>query len=291
MVDVLLDSLIDSLKMLPFLLIVYFVIETFEHKAVDKIRKVFGNEKLGIVSAAILGVFPECGFSVAAANLYAEKIITAGTLIAVFISTSDEAIPILISSPGQAKWLLPLIAVKVIYAMIAGLIVNLLFKITKLDHDKAHITQHSEHVHESGEHHHCAHCDSEKGIIESTLRRSFSIFLFILLTSFVLNTIIWLVGEDKLSALLMTNSFAQPFIAALIGLIPNCSASIVLSELFASGALSFGSLAAGLSAGAGVGMLVLLRVNHDVKQNVTLLSSLYLLSALLGIVLQALNIG
>lgn len=291
MVDVLLDSLIDSLKMLPFLLIVYFVIETFEHKAVDKIRKVFGNEKLGIVSAAILGVFPECGFSVAAANLYAEKIISAGTLIAVFISTSDEAIPILISSPGQAKWLLPLIAVKVIYAMIAGLFVNFLFKITKLDQDKAHVRQHSEHVHESGEHHHCAHCDSEKGIIESTLRRSFSIFLFILLTSFVLNTIIWLVGEDKLSALLMTNSIAQPFIAALIGLIPNCSASVVLSELFAAGALSFGSLAAGLSAGAGVGMLVLLRVNHDAKQNAVLLSSLYLLSALLGIVLQALNIG
>lgn len=291
MVDVLLDTLIDALKMLPFLLAVYFIIETFEHKAVDKIRKVFGNQKLGIVSAALLGVIPECGFSVAAANLYAERIITAGTLIAVFVSTSDEAIPILVSSPGQVKWLLPLIACKVIYAMLAGLIVNLLFNITKLDQDKPQIKHHSEHVHEAGEHHHCAHCDSEKGIIESTLRRSFSIFLFILLTGFVLNTLIWLIGEDKLSALLMTNSFAQPFIAALIGMIPNCSASVVLSELFAAGALSFGSLAAGLSAGAGVGMLVLIRVNHDQKQNAALLSSLYLLSALLGIVLQLLNIG
>lgn len=288
MLDVLLDSLIDALKMLPFLVAVYLIIELLEHKAVDKIRNLLHSERLGIVSGALLGIFPQCGFSVAAANLYAERLITAGTLIAVFISTSDEAIPILASKPDQAKWLLPLIAVKVIYAIIAGFIVNLIFKITKFDHLEAHLDHHSEHIHEGGEHHHCAHCDSEKGIIESALKRSISIFLFILLTSFVLNTIIWLVGEDKISALLMTNSIVQPFIATLIGMIPNCAASVVLSELFAQGALSFGSLAAGLSAGAGVGMLVLVRVNHNQKQNAMLIGLLYLLSALLGIVLQIL---
>ncbi len=291
MADVLLDTLLDALKMLPFLLAVYLLIEFFEHKAVDKIRMALGNERLGVVSGALLGIFPACGFSVAAANLYAEKLITAGTLIAVFVSTSDEAIPILASRPEQAKWLLPLIIVKVIYAIIAGIIVNLLFKITRIDHDEPHITHHTEHIHESGEHHHCPHCDSNKGIVESAVRRSLSIFLFILLTSFLLNTLIWFIGEDKLSVVLMTNSFAQPFIAALVGMIPNCSASVVLSELFASGALSFGALAAGLSAGAGVGMLVLLRVNHDAKQNAALISSLYVLSALLGVLLQVLNIG
>lgn len=291
MVDILIDTVLDALKMLPFLIAVYLLIEFFEHKAVDKIRMALGNEKLGIVSGALLGIFPACGFSVAASNLYAEKLITAGTLIAVFISTSDEAIPILASRPEQAKWLLPLILVKVIYAIIAGVLVNLLFKITKIDCDKPHIKHNTEHVHENGEHHHCAHCDSNKGIIESAVRRSISIFLFILLTSFILNTIIWLIGEENLSVLLMTNSFAQPFIAALVGMIPNCSASVVLSELFASGALSFGSLAAGLSAGAGVGMLVLWRVNHDAKQNTLIVGSLYVLSALLGVLIQVLNIG
>ena len=288
MLDVLLDTLIDALKTLPFIIIVYLIIELLEHKAVDKIRKAFENEHLGVVSAALLGVFPECGFSVAAANLYAEKLISAGTLIAVFISTSDEAIPILVSSPGQIKWLLPLLGIKVVYAIIAGFFVNFLFKITKLDHSKSHIESHSEHVHEGGEHHHCAHCDSEKGIVESALRRSASIFLFILLTSFVLNTIIWFVGEDKLAELLNTGKYLQPFIAALIGLIPNCASSIVLSELFVSGALGFGALAAGLSAGAGVGMMVLMRVNHNPKQNAALLASLYGLSVLLGLVLQLL---
>lgn len=288
MVDVLLDTLLDALKMLPFLILVYFIIELLEHKAAGKIRKIFSHDRLGIVSAALLGIFPECGFSVAAANLYAERLITAGTLVAVFISTSDEAIPILASNPGQIKWLLPLIAIKLFYAIIAGFVVNLLFRLTRLDREEKHVEHHSEHIHEGGEHHHCAHCDSGKGIIESTLIRSLSIFLYILAIGFVLNTAIWLIGEDRLGALLMTNSLAQPFAAALIGLIPNCAASVVLSELFVSGALSFGSLAAGLSAGAGVGMVVLLRVNHSAKQNAAILASLYLLSALLGVALHIL---
>lgn len=288
MVDVLLDTLIDALKMLPFLILVYLIIELLEHKAMDKIRKAFSSERLGIISAALLGIFPECGFSVAAANLYAERLISAGTLVAVYVSTSDEAIPIIASNPGQIKWLLPLIAIKFVYAILAGFIVNLLFRVTRLDRAEQHIGHHSEHIHESGEHHHCAHCDSGKGIIESVLKRSLSIFLYILAIGFVLNTAIWLIGEDRLGALLMTNSIAQPFIAALIGMIPNCAASVVLSELFVSGALSFGSLAAGLSAGAGVGMIVLLRVNHSTKQNAAIIGSLYLLSALLGVLLQIL---
>lgn len=288
MLDILIDSLLDALKMLPFLFVVYLIIELLEHKAMDKIRAVLRSDRLGIVSGALLGVFPQCGFSVAAANLYAERLITAGTLVAVFVSTSDEAIPILASSPGKMKWLIPLLLIKVIYAIIAGFIVNIIFKMTKLDQLKPHVEHHSEHIHEAGEHHHCAHCDSEKGIIESALKRAISIFLYILLTSLVLNTVIWLIGEDKISALLMTNSVVQPFISALIGMIPNCAASVVLSELFVSGALSFGSLAAGLSAGAGVGLLVLIRVNHNQKQNAILVGLLYILSVLLGIILQIL---
>lgn len=286
MSDVIFDTLIDAFKMLPFLVAVYLIIEFIEHRAVDKIRAAFSSRHLSVISAAALGLFPQCGFSVAAANLFSEHLITAGTLIAVFISTSDEAIPIMASDSGSVKWLLPLLAVKFLYAIIAGFIVNALFNLLKLNHTEAHASHHSPHVHESGEHHHCASCDSGKGIIINALKRALSIFLFILATSFLLNLLIYFIGEERLSMLLLTDSLAQPLIAALIGLIPNCAASVVLSQLFVSGALSFGSLAAGLCSGAGVGMLVLFRVNRDMKQNLTILGLLYVLSALLGVILQ-----
>ena len=133
MVDVLKESIIDALKMLPFLIFVYLIIEFFEHKAMDKVRAVFSSDRLGVVGAAALGLFPQCGFSVAASNLYAKKIITAGTLTAVFISTSDEAIPIFASNKGSLKWLFPLLAIKFLYAIIAGFAVNFLFKSTGFD--------------------------------------------------------------------------------------------------------------------------------------------------------------
>ncbi|MCI8387979.1 MAG: arsenic efflux protein [Clostridiales bacterium] len=286
MTEILLDALMDSLKMLPFLLAVYLIIEFVEHKAVDKIRAAFASERLGVISAAALGLFPQCGFSVAAANLYSEHLITVGALIAVFISTSDEAIPIVASSPSTAKWLLPLLGIKLLYAIIAGMAANLIFKITKLDHNSIKLEHHSTHVHEGGEHHHCANCDSNDGIFKNAVKRTASIFLFILITGILLNVLIYFIGEERLSTLLLTNSFAQPLIAAVIGLIPNCAASIVLSKLFVSGAISFGALTAGLCAGAGVGLVVLFRVNRNMKQNISILGILYLSSALIGIILQ-----
>ncbi|MBQ8510610.1 MAG: arsenic efflux protein [Clostridia bacterium] len=284
---ILLHTFTDTLKMLPFLVVVYLLIELIEYKAMDKVRAAISNERLGIVSGAALGLFPQCGFSVAAANLYAERLITAGTLAAVFIATSDEALPIVLANPGSAKWFLPLLAIKFFYAIIVGFIVNFIFCLTKLDHVHIHEIHHNSlHVHENGEHHHCAHCDSGRGIISSALTRSLSIFLFLFVTSFILELVIHGIGEDNLSIVLMIDSPLQPLIASLIGLIPNCAASVVLSELFVAGSLSFGSLAAGLCAGAGVGLLVLFRVNHSYKQNLAILGSIYVLSALLGLVLQ-----
>ena len=286
MLDILLDTTIDALKMLPFLLLVYLIIEFVEHKALDRLRAAFSSERLGVVSAAALGLFPQCGFSVAASNLYSEHLITAGTLIAVFISTSDEAIPIISSHPESVSWLLWLLLIKFVYAVIIGFIVNLIFKLTHLDlaHGESH--NHSKHMHEGGVHHHCAECDSNGGIIINALKRTLSIFVFIFIIGLILNTLIYFIGEERLSGLLLTNSIAQPFVAAMIGLIPNCAASVVLSELFVSGTLSFASLCAGLCAGAGVGILVLFRVNHCIKQNFAILGLLYLSSALLGLIMQ-----
>jgi len=286
MIDILIDSLLDALKMLPFLLVVYLVIEVLEHRAMDKIRSALGSKKLGVVSGAALGLFPQCGFSVAASNLYAEKLITAGTLIAVFISTSDEAIPIVAANPSTVKWLLPLLLIKFVYAIFAGFAVNFFFRLLKLDELKPHHHSHSEHIHEAGEHHHCVACDSTGGIIKSAVRRSLTVFLYILAIGVILNLVIFFIGEDNLAGLLMTDSIVQPFLAALIGLIPNCAASIVLSQLFIEGTLTFASLVSGLSAGAGVGLLILFGVNHNQKQNCAILGFLYLLAAAVGFVLQ-----
>ncbi|HIX91451.1 MAG TPA: arsenic efflux protein [Firmicutes bacterium] len=286
MLDILIDTALDALKMLPFLLLVYLVIEFVEHKALDRLCAAFSSERLGVVSAAALGLFPQCGFSVAAANLYSEHLITAGTLIAVFISTSDEAIPIISSHPESLGWLVWLLLVKFVYAVLIGFIVNLVFKLTKLDRAHSESHSHSKHIHESGVHHHCAECDSNSGIIINALKRTVSIFVFIFIIGLVLNGLIYFIGEERISSLLLTNSIAQPFVAALIGLIPNCAASVVLTELFISGTLSFASLCAGLCAGAGVGILVLFRVNHCMKQNFAILGLLYLSSALIGLVIQ-----
>lgn len=275
--------------MLFVLFAVYLVIEFIEHKAMNRARSVLSNKYYGIAAASALGLFPQCGFSVVAANLYAERLISAGTVAAVFVATSDEALPILLANPESAKWFLPVLLIKFVWAIIVGFIVNFIFKLTKLDkHEPKHTHEHShgEHKHESGEHHHCEHCDSGKGIFGASIKRAVSVFLYIFITSLVLHLVIDLVGEDNLKTVLMTNSLIQPFLAALVGLIPNCAASIVTTELFVSGALGFGSLVAALSAGAGIGMLVLFRVNRDYKKNFALLGILYITSALLGVIIE-----
>lgn len=266
---------------------VYLVIELIEHKAMNKAKAVLSNKYYGLAAASALGLFPQCGFSVAAANLYAERLISAGTVAAVFVATSDEALPILLANPSAAKWFLPVIGIKFVWAILVGLFVNLIFKLTRLDksHAHHHAHSHSEHTHEGGEHHHCAHCDSNKGILAASVKRTLSVFAFIFVTTFILHLVIDIIGQDKLKSFLMTDSLLQPFLAALIGLIPNCAASIVTTELFVSGAISFGSLVAALSAGAGIGMLVLFRVNRDYKKNLAILGLLYGTSALLGVII------
>jgi len=281
----LLHTLEHTWYMLPLLFLIYLLIETVEHKAMDKVRAVLAMKSFGIVGGAALGLFPQCGFSVAAANLYSERLISAGTVAAVFVATSDEAFPILLSNPASAKWFLPMLAIKLVFAVFTGFAVNGIFRLARLDNQKKseNISHLHEHHHEGGEHHHCSHCDSNRGIFSASVRRAVSVFLFVLVIGFLLNLLIEILGEDKLSRVLMNDSVFQPFIAALMGLIPNCAASIVTTELFVKGALSFGSLAAALSAGAGIGILVLFRVNRNIKQNFALLGLLYVFSALLGV--------
>ena len=275
--DLILDTLSDSVQMLPFLFAAYLLIEFLEHKASDKLQNALsksGNH--GIVVGAILGTVPQCGFSVAAANLYSGKVITLGTLIAVFISTSDEAIPVLLSSPGNAGVLLKLIIAKIVIALIAGFLVDFVLKARHVQENEPELQDHNVL---------CHHCGCEHGIIRSAIKHTVSIFLFILLVSFVLNGLITWIGQDTISKVLLTDSVFQPFIAALIGLIPNCAASVMLVQLFLAGSLSFGSVVAGLCTGAGIGLAVLFRANRNWKKNLLILLLLYGIGSISGLMI------
>ena len=275
--DIILDTLLDSVKMLPFLFGAYLLIEFLEHKASDKLQNALSKScNHGIVVGAILGTVPQCGFSVAAANLYSGKVITLGTLIAVFISTSDEAIPVLLSSPGNAGVLLKLIIAKIVIALIAGFLVDFVLKARHVQENEPELQDHNVL---------CHHCGCEHGIIRSAIKHTVSIFLFILLVSFVLNGLITWIGQDTISKVLLTDSVFQPFIAALIGLIPNCAASVMLVQLFLAGSLSFGSVVAGLCTGAGIGLAVLFRANRNWKKNLLILLLLYGIGSISGLMI------
>lgn len=291
LLSILLDTLIHGAKMLPLLFLAYLIIETVEHKAMDKLRRVFANKKTGVIGGALLGLIPECGFSVAAANLYSEKIISTGALAAVFIATSDEAFPILLSSGETRKYFLPLLLIKLFLAVIAGFLLDILYSLFKPkqehchEHHHDHAHRHGEHVHEAGEHHHCAFCDSNKGIFLSALKRTVYILLFLIATVFVFNAVIGLIGEERVEAVMASIPFLQPFIAALIGLIPSCAVSIMLTGLFTEGIISFGALVAGLCAGAGAGIAVLLKSGRGLKKSLFLVGYLWLFSSIAGLII------
>lgn len=279
--DIILDTILDSLKMLPFLFGAYLLIEWIEHKASGKIKTVLAaSGKSGPLWGAALGLVPQCGFSVAAANLYAGGVITTGTLIAVMVSTSDEAIPVMLAHPDQYKSLLLLLGTKFVLAIIAGFLAGILFQGEKEPILAPHHNGH-EHTHE-----HCDHCDCKGGIWQNALRHTGGTFFFIVVCMLLLNIAIAWIGEDVLAAFLTENRVLQPFVAALVGFIPNCAASVILTELYLSGVLSFGAAIAGLSTGAGVGLLVLLRTNRNWKENGKILAFLYGFGVCAGLLIQ-----
>lgn len=282
--DIILDTIIDSLKMLPFLFAAYLLIEFIEHKSSGRMEAILARSgRLGPIGGALLGCFPQCGFSVLAANLYAGRVVTVGTMIAVFISTSDEAIPVLLSYPGNWGIVLKLILFKVGIALAAGLLMDLF---SRWFSGKGTASGEKAHIHKNI----CAHCGCEHSIFRAALKHTLNIFIFLLLVSFILNAVIAMIGEERLQMLLMTGSIFQPVMAAIVGLIPNCASSVVLTKLFLAGTVSFGSLIAGLSSGAGMGLLVLFRVNKDMKANCKVLLAVVLIGMIAGSIIQLLGI-
>lgn len=284
MLDIIKDTLIDSIKMLPFLFLSYLLIEYIEHTSSKKIEKVLSKSgKCGPLIGSLLGLIPQCGFSVTASNLYSGRIISLGTLLAVFLSTSDEAIPVLISHPDASSMikLVQILLTKFVIAFIIGFLVDYFInRTTKVKKLNSKNIEH-EHISEI-----CKDCDCGHGILHSTLKHTFSTFIFIVIVSFLLNSAIFLIGEENLSKVLMSGSIFQVFIAGIIGLIPNCASSVLLTELYLSGSITFGAIIAGLSTGAGIGMAVLFKMNKPQKDNFKILGMLYLLGVISGLLVE-----
>ena len=274
MLHIIEHSVLDSLKLVPFLFLTYLVMEYLEHKAGDKTQKVIGKAvKCGPLLGGVLGVAPQCGFSTAASNLYAGRVISMGTLLAVYLSTSDEMLPILISAKAEPALIVKILVLKVLIGMAAGFLVDFLFAGKQKEHH---------HIHEMCEEQNC-HC--EEGILRSAINHTVRITFFILLITFALNLVMHYVGEDALASLLRDHGIVGPILSGLVGLIPNCASSVVITQLYLEGAMSFGTMMAGLLVGAGVGVLVLCRVNHNRKENLQIIGLLYLIGVVSGIIL------
>ena len=267
----------DSLKILPFLFITYLVMEVLEKKAGGKTNLLLEKAgKAGPIAGGILGVIPQCGMSTVASNLYAGRIISVGTLIAIYLSTSDEMLPIMISRSVESAVIAKVLLFKVVIAIIAGVMVDFIdHKWKKEEHQEMKI-------HDFCEHEHC-HC--EDGILKSAIRHTLKIFLFVLIITFMLNMGIEFIGEENLANFILNRPVLGPILAGLIGLLPNCAASVVITQMFLDGLMSFGTMMAGLLVGAGVGTLILLRVNEDKAESLKIIGTLYLVGVLSGVFL------
>ena len=274
MTDCIMDGVIDTLKLLPYLLVTFIVLEFIEHKLSKKNQKVLvENEKYGPALGGVLGALPQCGFSAMAANLFSARVITMGTLIAVFLSTSDEMLPIMISEHADIFLLLKIIGFKIIVGIIVGFIIDLIYR-KKHDKDNIEISHVCEHD----------HCDCKhKGIIRSSINHTIKIGLFILIANLLINIIIFKVGEDNLSNLLLHKNIFTHFIASIIGLIPNCAGSVIITELYLSKLITIGTMLSGLLTGSGLGILLLFKTNNKLKENIAILSIIYFVGVLIGI--------
>ncbi len=275
---ILLDTLLDSLKILPFLFLAFVIIELLEHRAGGKFGHFFARAgKAGPLAGALLGCVPQCGFSVMCANLYAGGAVTLGTLIAVFLSTSDEAVILLAAAPERFPALLRLLLCKVLIAVAAGYAVDFF--------NRKKQTQGTEKLRELCDHAHCG-CGEHHGIWIPALLHTVKVFGFLLLFTLLLNFAVALLGRARLEAILLHDSVFQPFAAALIGFLPNCAASVLLTQLYLEGTLGFGAVVAGLCTGAGAGLLVLFRENRNIKENLKIMGILYAVAVVSGVALQ-----
>lgn len=276
--DLLSETVLDCLKMLPILFLAYLLMEFIEKKAGEKLNNAVA--KVGVAGPAIgglLGAVPQCGFSGAIAGFYAAGIVTLGTLLSVFLSTSDEMLPILLSSQIPIPQILKILAFKVAGGILAGFLIDIILRLFK----KQRATD-SEHIHEFCEQ---EHCDCEESIWLSALKHTGKVMLLIFIVSLALNVVFEVWGSQFLTDIIRSVPVFGEAVLALIGLIPNCSASVLITNLYVEGVITAGQMIAGLMANAGVGLLVLFRLNKKPKQNLLITLLLYVCAVALGLLI------
>ena len=278
MLDVIKDTVIDSLKLLPFLFVAFFIIELIEHKLDKKNKNLIAkNTKFGPTIGALLGLVPQCGFSVMATNLYVTRIISLGTLIAIYLSTSDEMIPILLADGSSFKTIALILSIKFIVGMLSGYLIDLFLRKQKKPKEDYEICENE-------------NCHCEKSLLVSSLIHTFKILVFLIIITFILNVLFEYVGNNVLTSIFMKNSIFGPFLTSLIGLIPNCAASVIITNLYIQNVINASALISGLLTGAGVGLIVLFRTNKkNIKENLSIVFMMYLIGVVTGWALQMFN--
>lgn len=267
MLEALEETLIDSLKLLPFLLITYLIMELIEHKAGEKTTSVIKKAgRFGPILGGILGAIPQCGFSVAAANLYAGRVITIGTLISIFLATSDEMLPILISEGAPINLIFQILAIKIVIGIVLGCIIDIVLRKK---------TQKEENIHNVCEHEHC-NCE-ETGIIKSTIKHTLQVFAYIFVISLAINMLLFIIGEDKIANVISNIPIIGALVACFIGLIPNCASSVILTEMYLENIIELGTMVGGLLVNSGLGLLILFKVNKNKKENAGIVGILYII--------------
>ena len=308
LVDVIADSLLDTLELVPFLFVTYLAMEALEHSTGGRMEGLVARAgHAGPVVGALLGAIPQCGFSAMAATLFSGGVVTAGTLVAVILSTSDEMVPVFLAHQEPMERLLSIMLLKVVVGMVVGLLVDAVL------HAVRHVGTPRPHIHDLCERAHC-HCEEDEGaeqgepaeqtagnvahghhhhghgrwaIVRSAAIHTVQVTGFILLITFLFGLFIEVLGDVSLAQILGSHPVRATFLAALVGLIPNCGASVAITELYLDGVLGAGPMVAGLLASGGVGLLVLFRTNSNVRQNVAVTAFVYAVGVIVGLVVSA----
>ena len=281
MLDVIVDTLIDSVKLIPFLFITYLIMEYIEHKTSNKVKSAIQKSgRCGPLIGGLLGIIPQWGFSVAATNLYATRIINLGTLMAVYLATSDEMLPIMISEGIPILTIVKILGIKLIIAVAVGFIIDLIIQARKKTEEERIIDLCEK-----------EHCDCDHGIIKSALKHTINILIFVIIITFAINTVIYFIGENNIANFLQSNPILAPVLASLIGLVPNCASSVILTQLYVENVITVSTMISGLLVGAGVGLAVLFKMNKGLKENLKIVGILFVVGVISGVGLQLMGIN
>ena len=284
--EILKHALLDTVKLIPFLFLTYLLMEFLEHKSGDAAANWLRRSgKVGPLVGGAFGVVPQCGFSAAASGLYAGRIITAGTLIAVYLSTSDEMLPIMISHGAPLSFVLKILATKLTVGVATGFLVD---AVARLLRRRCNAPVQEPQIEELCEREHCQ-CNDHFAL--SALKHTLWVTLFVLLFTFVMTSVLHIVGEERLAELILNRPVIANVLSAAVGLIPNCASSVVLTELHLSGILSVGAMLSGLLVNAGVGMALLFRNNRPLRDSFRILAILLAVGIAVGALIDVTPIG